>query len=57
MNGGAIKAIFMGLKVSNTSKMPNRALAMRQLLDRAAVCSFQSEFVIKSLHALRSMHT
>jgi hypothetical protein len=30
MNGGAIKAIFMGLKVSNTSKMPNPALAMRQ---------------------------
>ena len=29
MNGGAIKAILMGFKVSNTSKMPNPTLVMR----------------------------
>lgn len=29
MNGGAIKAILMGLE-SNTSKMPDPALVMRQ---------------------------
>jgi hypothetical protein len=41
MNGGAIKAIFMGLKLSNISKMPNPALVMRPIaLDRAAVYSF-----------------
>ena len=38
MNGGAIKAILMGLE-SNTSKMPNPALVMRNACC-AAVRSF-----------------